>query len=171
MHPGNLLGSTATLAELDLAAVPASTAAAPMTGTAELVVTRAGPITGLAGFFDVAFRGSADVRVDQEVRRPPSQVWLEARLEVGLEIWQEQVRQGMREPRQRTGAHRLARSPRVRTCSRRVPAQGRTRRATLSSAACCLSDVQSPCRPSRPPRSPASEHHAGDHKTRAARRR
>jgi type I protein arginine methyltransferase len=67
VHPGNLLGKTAVIKHFDLSTISLEEVKAPIHSHFELLITRPGPIHGLAGFFDVAFRGSLQEPADQEV--------------------------------------------------------------------------------------------------------
>ena len=68
VHPGNLLGQSAVLKEFDLQTISMEEVQAPIRSTFELLVTRPGPIQGLAGFFDATFRGSLQQPAEQEAR-------------------------------------------------------------------------------------------------------
>lgn len=75
VHPGNLLGQSAVLKEFDLQTISMDEVQGSIRSSFELLVTRPGPIQGLAGFFDATFRGSLQQPAEQEARprSPPPQ--------------------------------------------------------------------------------------------------
>jgi hypothetical protein len=68
VHPGNVLGQTAVIKHMDLVEVSLDEVKAPIISSFSMLVTRQGPVTGLAGFFDTAFKGSTANPVEYEVR-------------------------------------------------------------------------------------------------------
>jgi hypothetical protein len=71
IHPGNLLGQAALIKSMDLAKISLEEVKAPIKHSFEMLVTRHGPITGLAGFFDCAFKGSENNPTEDAVRASP----------------------------------------------------------------------------------------------------
>jgi hypothetical protein len=67
VHPGNLLGQTSVIKPMDLATVSLDEVKAPIKSSFSMLVTRQGPISGLAGFFDTCFKGSQDNPLENEV--------------------------------------------------------------------------------------------------------
>lgn len=67
VHPGNVLGQPAVVKAFDLAAVPVEEIKAPIRSKFTMLVTRQGPVSGLAAFFDTAFRGSNSHPAETEV--------------------------------------------------------------------------------------------------------
>ena len=76
VHPGNVLGQTSVIKHMDLCEVGLEEVKAPIASSFSMLVTRQGPVTGLAGFFDTAFKGSKGNPVENEVC-PASQHTLE----------------------------------------------------------------------------------------------
>jgi hypothetical protein len=67
VHPGNILGQTSVIKHMDLVKVGLEEVKAPINSSFSMLVTRQGPVTGLAGFFDTAFKGSPGNPVEYEV--------------------------------------------------------------------------------------------------------
>lgn len=67
VHPGNVLGQPAVVKSFDLATVPLKEIKAPIRSKFTMLVTRQGPVSGLAAFFDTAFKGSATNPAETEV--------------------------------------------------------------------------------------------------------
>ena len=72
VDPGNVLGQTAVAKEMDLGDVALEDVKAPVASSFSMEVTHQGPVTGLAGFFDTAFRGSKGNPVETEVYSFPA---------------------------------------------------------------------------------------------------
>lgn len=67
MHPGNVLGQPAVVKCFDLARIPLEDVKAPIVSKFTMLVTRQGPVSGLAAFFDTAFKGAEDNPAETEV--------------------------------------------------------------------------------------------------------
>lgn len=67
MHPGNVLGQPAVVKSFDLAKTPLEEIKAPICSKFTMLVTRQGPVSGLAAFFDTAFKGSEGNPAETEV--------------------------------------------------------------------------------------------------------
>lgn len=67
VHPGNVLGQPAVVKSFDLARIPLEDIKAPILSKFTMLVTRQGPVSGLAAFFDTAFKGAEDNPAETEV--------------------------------------------------------------------------------------------------------